>query len=137
MNKEISMRSHLRLYTRLTRLATDVSLITGSFTGCIRSDSFAHLSSLILRMRARWRLFLILLLFGPPGCGKGTQAVFLADRFHIPAISTGEMFRAECKAGTELGRTACAIMTAGGLVTDDITNTIVSRRISQPDCANG
>ena len=80
---------------------------------------------------------MILLLFGPPGCGKGTQAVFLADRFHIPAISTGEMFRAECKAGTELGRTACAIMTAGGLVTDEITNAIVSRRISQPDCANG
>jgi adenylate kinase len=47
------------------------------------------------------------------------------------------MFRAECKAGTELGRTACAIMTAGGLVPDEITNTIVSRRISQPDCANG
>jgi adenylate kinase len=80
---------------------------------------------------------LILLLFGPPGCGKGTQAVFLADRFHIPAISTGEMFRAECKAGTELGRTASAIMAAGGLITDDITNAIVASRIAQPDCANG
>lgn len=80
---------------------------------------------------------LIVLLFGPPGCGKGTQAALLADRFHIPAVSTGEMFRAECKAGTELGRAACAIMTAGGLVSDEITNAIVARRISQPDCANG
>jgi len=80
---------------------------------------------------------LILLLFGPPGCGKGTQAVFLADRFHVPAISTGDMFRAECKAGTELGKTASAIMAAGGLITDDITNAIVASRISQADCANG
>jgi len=46
---------------------------------------------------------MILLLFGPPGCGKGTQAALLAERFQIPAISTGEMFRAECKAGTDLG----------------------------------
>jgi len=80
---------------------------------------------------------LILLLFGPPGCGKGTQAVYLANRFHIPAISTGEMFRAECKAGTELGRTACTIMTAGGLVPDEITDAIVASRIAKPDCANG
>lgn len=80
---------------------------------------------------------MILLLFGPPGCGKGTQAVFLAERFHIPAISTGEMFRAEVKAGTELGRTASAIMAAGGLITDEITNAIVASRISQPDCASG
>jgi len=80
---------------------------------------------------------LIVLLFGPPGCGKGTQAALLADRFHIPAVSTGEMFRAECQAGTELGRTACAIMHDGGLVPDEITNAIVARRISQPDCANG
>jgi len=80
---------------------------------------------------------LILLLFGPPGCGKGTQAVFLAERFHIPAISTGEMFRAETKAGTELGKTASAIMAAGGLITDEITNAIVAGRIAKPDCANG
>ena len=80
---------------------------------------------------------MILLLFGPPGCGKGTQAAFLANRFQIPAISTGEMFRAEVKEGTELGKTAAAIMAAGGLVTDDITNGIVASRISKPDCANG
>ena len=80
---------------------------------------------------------MILLLFGPPGCGKGTQASFLATRFQIPAISTGEMFRAECKAGTELGKMASAIMASGGLITDDITNGIVANRIAQPDCADG
>jgi adenylate kinase len=79
----------------------------------------------------------ILLLFGPPGCGKGTQAAILAEKLHIPAISTGEMFRDECKAGTELGRLACSIMTKGGLVGDDIVNGIVARRIARPDCAGG
>jgi len=79
----------------------------------------------------------ILLLFGPPGCGKGTQAAFLAARFHIPAISTGEMFRAEQKAGTELGKAASEIMSRGGLVGDDIVNGIVASRTSKPDCANG
>jgi adenylate kinase len=80
---------------------------------------------------------LILLLFGPPGCGKGTQAVFLAERFHIPAISTGEVFRAECKAGTPLGKTACKIMSSGGLVGDDIVNGIVASRLGREDCAHG
>ncbi|MGD0499038.1 MAG: adenylate kinase [Bryobacteraceae bacterium] len=80
---------------------------------------------------------MIILLFGPPGSGKGTQAVHLAERFHIPAISTGDMFRAECQAGTELGKMASAIMTAGGLIPDEITNAIVASRISQPDCAHG
>ena len=79
----------------------------------------------------------ILLLFGPPGCGKGTQAALLAEKFKIPAISTGEVFRAECKAGTDLGRQACKIMSSGGLVGDDIVNGIVAGRISRPDCANG
>jgi len=79
----------------------------------------------------------ILLLFGPPGCGKGTQATALAEKFRIPAISTGEMFRAECKAGTELGKQASAIMQAGGLVGDEIVNGIVASRISRPDCKNG
>lgn len=80
---------------------------------------------------------MILLLFGPPGCGKGTQAAFLAERFHIPAISTGEMFRAECKAGTELGNAASSILAKGGLVSDEIVNGIVASRIARPDCANG
>jgi adenylate kinase len=80
---------------------------------------------------------LILLLFGPPGCGKGTQAAFLAERFQIPAISTGEMFRAECKAGTPLGKMACSLLSAGRLVPDEITNAIVASRIAQADCAGG
>jgi adenylate kinase len=80
---------------------------------------------------------LILLLFGPPGCGKGTQSAYLAERFHIPAISTGEVFRSECKAGTPLGKMACEIMAKGGLVSDDIVNEIVAKRIAKPDCADG
>lgn len=80
---------------------------------------------------------MIVLLFGPPGCGKGTQAALIARHFHIPAISTGEMFRAECKAGTELGRLACSILKSGGLVGDDIVDRIVAARIQQPDCASG
>jgi adenylate kinase len=79
----------------------------------------------------------IVLLFGPPGCGKGTQAASIAQRFHIPAISTGEMFRAECKAGTDLGRLACSILKSGGLVGDDVVDQIVAARIRQPDCASG
>ena len=80
---------------------------------------------------------MIILLFGPPGCGKGTQAAFIARRFHIPAISTGEMFRAECKAGTDLGRLACSILKSGGLVDDAVVDQIVAGRIRQPDCASG
>ncbi len=80
---------------------------------------------------------MIVLLFGPPGCGKGTQATSIAQRFHIPAISTGEMFRAECRAGTDLGRLACSILKSGGLVGDGIVNQIVAARIQQPDCASG
>jgi adenylate kinase len=79
----------------------------------------------------------IVLLIGPPGCGKGTQAASIAHRFRIPAISTGEMFRAECRAGTELGRRACIILKSGGLVGDDIVDQIVAARIQQPDCGGG
>ena len=80
---------------------------------------------------------MVILLFGPPGCGKGTQAEFIAKRLGIPAISTGEVFRAECKAGTELGKMACSVFSKGGLVADDVVNTIIARRISRPDCAAG
>jgi adenylate kinase len=79
----------------------------------------------------------IILLFGPPGCGKGTQAAFLVERLRIPAISTGEMFRAECKAGTSLGRRARAILARGGLIGDDIVNAMVAGRIDQEDCCDG
>ncbi|HLK49234.1 MAG TPA: adenylate kinase [Bryobacteraceae bacterium] len=77
------------------------------------------------------------MLFGPPGCGKGTQAALLSQWCGIPAISTGEMFRAECQAGTDLGRRASAVMAAGGLVGDEIVNEMVARRIDRGDCARG
>jgi len=80
---------------------------------------------------------MIFLLFGPPGCGKGTQSVYLAERFAIPAISTGEMFRAECAAGTELGRTVCSILKSGAFVCDEIVNQVVANRIARADCSRG
>jgi adenylate kinase len=80
---------------------------------------------------------MIFLLFGPPGCGKGTQAVFLADRLHIPSISTGEMFRAEHNAGTEIGKAACKLLAEGKLVSDDLVNAMVVSRTRREDCING
>jgi len=79
----------------------------------------------------------VLLLFGPPGCGKGTQARLISNSLKIPSISTGEMLRAEMQAGTELGRMAQSIMASGGLVGDDIVNTMLAARISRPDCSAG
>jgi adenylate kinase len=79
----------------------------------------------------------ILLLFGPPGCGKGTQAALLSKDLSIPAISTGEIFRAECKAGTELGNIACELLGRGAFVSDDIVNRLVANRIAQLDCRKG
>jgi adenylate kinase len=80
---------------------------------------------------------LILLLFGPPGCGKGTQAAKLAQRFGIPAISTGEMFRAECQTGSELGRKVSEVIRQGHLVPDDIVDAMVASRTARPDCVRG
>ena len=78
---------------------------------------------------------LALLLFGPPGSGKGTQAVLLSGNLKAPHISTGDMFRAHVKEGTELGRQAQAIMQAGQLVPDQIVNQMVEERLARPDCA--
>ncbi len=80
---------------------------------------------------------MIILLFGPPGCGKGTQGAIITQTLKIPAISTGEIFRAELKAGTPLGNAAKEIMASGGLVGDDIVNEMVRGRLKQPDCRNG
>jgi len=78
-----------------------------------------------------------LILLGPPGAGKGTQAQFITDRFGIPQISTGDMLRAAIKAGTPLGVAAKKIMDAGQLVSDDIVTALVKERLAQPDCASG
>jgi adenylate kinase len=78
-----------------------------------------------------------LILLGPPGAGKGTQANFIREKFAIPQISTGDMLRAAVKAGTPLGVAAKKVMDAGQLVSDDIIIGLVKERLKQGDCAKG
>ncbi|WP_085873113.1 MULTISPECIES: adenylate kinase [unclassified Nocardioides] len=78
-----------------------------------------------------------LIIMGPPGAGKGTQAKFIAEHFKIPAISTGDIFRANVSEGTELGIQAKRFMDAGDYVPDEVTNLMVRNRIDEPDAANG
>lgn len=78
-----------------------------------------------------------ILLMGPPGAGKGTQAAQLVEKFNIPHISTGDMFRAAVKEGTELGKQAKACMDAGQLVPDSVTIGIVKERLAKEDCKKG
>lgn len=80
---------------------------------------------------------MILVLFGPPGAGKGTQAVYLCERFGIPQISTGDIFRRHLKEGTALGRLAESFMSAGKLVPDEVVWDIVASRLEDDDCRPG
>ncbi|MCZ2204345.1 adenylate kinase [Bartonella sp. A05] len=77
------------------------------------------------------------ILLGPPGAGKGTQARFLTEKYNIPHLSTGDMLREVIIKETEVGKKAKAIIEAGSLVSDDIVNQIVSDRIDESDCTNG
>ncbi|RHP30934.1 adenylate kinase [Lachnotalea sp. AF33-28] len=78
-----------------------------------------------------------IIMLGAPGAGKGTQAKKIADKYQIPHISTGDIFRANIKEGTELGKKAKTFMDAGKLVPDELTIDLLMDRISRPDCANG
>ena len=78
-----------------------------------------------------------LIILGPPGAGKGTQAAFIASEQNIPHISTGDMLREAIKNGTELGLQAKAVMDAGNLVSDELIIELVKERISKDDCING
>ena len=78
-----------------------------------------------------------LLIMGPPGAGKGTQAKLIAEHYGIPAISTGDIFRSMKTADTPLARQVRDIMNSGGYVSDDITNQIVAERLAEPDCEGG
>ncbi len=87
-------------------------------------------------MTANYRS-LNLVLLGPPGSGKGTQAEILAQSFRIPHVSTGEMLRDEVRQGTDLGKEAKAVMDRGGLVPDQVLAGMVVRRLDREDCARG
>ncbi len=78
-----------------------------------------------------------LILLGPPGAGKGTQATFIKEKFAIPQISTGDMLRAAVKASTPLGLAAKKVMDSGALVSDDIIIGLVKERLKEPDCGKG
>ncbi|NOZ78187.1 MAG: adenylate kinase [Acidobacteria bacterium] len=78
-----------------------------------------------------------LILLGPPGCGKGTQAKVLSEKYHVPHVSTGDMLRSEVRRGTELGMKAKEIMDRGELVPDSIVGSMILRRLDEADCARG
>jgi adenylate kinase len=78
-----------------------------------------------------------IILIGPPGAGKGTQAKILVERYGLKQLSTGDMLRAEVEAGSDLGRTVKAMMNDGQLVPDDVVIRIIKHRIAQADCAKG
>ncbi|MFQ5562388.1 MAG: adenylate kinase [Parvularculaceae bacterium] len=80
---------------------------------------------------------MILILLGPPGAGKGTQAKLITQKYGLPQLSTGDMLRASVASGTELGERVRAVLDRGDLVSDEIIEEIITARIKKPDCANG
>src|ERR1700757_3316386 len=78
-----------------------------------------------------------IILLGPPGAGKGTQAKQIVERYGIPQISTGDLLRENVKQGTVLGQKAKAVMDSGQMVSDNLVNEMVAERIARPDCARG
>ena len=78
-----------------------------------------------------------IILFGPPGCGKGTQAINICESLKVPHLSTGDMLREAVTSGSDIGKKAKEIMESGGLVSDEIVLSIVRERIALEDCANG
>jgi adenylate kinase len=80
---------------------------------------------------------LVILLFGPPGCGKGTQSPLITDLLKIPAISTGEMLRGEVNAASPLGKIVADILAQGGLVSDELVNQMLVNRVAKPDTKSG
>jgi adenylate kinase len=102
----------------------------------LESISFS-IWTLIIKVNLEGNNIVRVILLGPPGAGKGTQARFICERYQIPQISTGDMLRAAIRAKTELGLAAKKVMDAGDLVSDDIILGIVKDRLKEPDCANG
>lgn len=91
----------------------------------------------VLKAKRVWRKHMNLVLMGLPGAGKGTQAEHIVDNYHLPHISTGDMFRAAISEGTELGKQAKSYMDAGDLVPDEVTIGIVRERLGKDDCRKG
>ena len=105
------------------------SLPKGAGYGVVEGDSRRSAVGMLLNHA--------LILLGPPGAGKGTQAKLIAKRFEAPHLSTGDMFREAVGRGTPTGRLAKPIMESGGLVADEIVMKMVEERLAQPDCAHG
>jgi len=95
------------------------------------------LLALAIPLLAQTRHSMVIILLGPPGAGKSTQAAKITAEFGLPAVSTGDLLRAEVKAETPLGKSIAATMKAGDLVSNDIVNQLVAARFSQPDAAKG